>query len=133
MSYAPYGDAIFGENVFGAPPIIFTVPPYDPFGKAIFAETVFGEPPTLVFNVPITITPVAYNGLQLNWIPPSGIIGQTLVRSSFGTPTTAYDGTVLVAEVQEATPRGSYSTYYLDQPLLSGRFYYYALFVLVAV
>jgi len=132
QSYAPFGSAQFGETVFGAPPLVFTAPPYEPFGRAIFGETVFGQPPATVFNLAITINPVAYNGLQLNWVPPSTANGQVLVRSSFGTPTTVYDGTVLISEIQSDPPTGPLSASYLDQPLISGHFFYYALFVLVS-
>ena len=133
QSYSPFGDAVFDKTVFGAPPNVFAFPPYEPFGEARFAQTVFGDPPTQVFNIPIRVSPIGYNALSLNWAPPAGTLGQTLVRSAYGTPTTVYDGTVLVSETQTATPSGPLSAYYLDSPLKPGQFYYYALFILVIV
>lgn len=69
---------------------------YAPFGNAIFSETLFGFPPTISVSTTINVSPSGYNGLQLNWTPPGGNWNQlVLVRSAFGTPSRVYDGITL--------------------------------------
>lgn len=116
------------------------MPLYAPFGNAIFAETVFGLPPGKSTYTELTVQPpigaagqpseYAYSGLQIDWQPaPVGqFTGQVLMRSSYGIPISIYDGTTLVSQLPQATPQ-SYTSQYLDTGLKSGQFYYYALFV----
>jgi hypothetical protein len=116
------------------------MPLYAPFGNAIFGETLFGVPPSVSTYTSLTVlppigaqgapSPYAYTGLQVDWQPaPLGqFSGQVLVRSAYGIPTSIYDGTVLVGQLPQATPQ-SYTSQYLDTGLKSGQFYYYALFV----
>ena len=102
--------------------------PYAPFGNAIYGanETLFGIPPTVSNGTSIAVTPIGYDGLQLNWSPPgnSNWTEQVIVRSSSGVPTSIYEGVILIDESENP-----YSTQYLDTGLVPGRFYYYALFV----
>jgi hypothetical protein len=110
------------------------MPKYAPFGQAIFAETVFGAPPTDTFFTQLSVQPplsaaLLYSGLQINWVPinnPSVVTEQVLVRSAFGVPVSEADGTVLL---DETLATSSFSTQYIDTGLKSGHFYYYALFV----
>lgn len=103
------------------------MPNYAPFGNAIFGETLFGVPPIVSVYTTISITPIGYSALEVNWTPIKGSLGQVLVRSAYGTPTSITDGTVLLSE----SNLGAYSAQYVDSNLQAGRFYYYALFVLV--
>lgn len=154
---------------------------FAPYGNAIFGETLYGVPPTLGFYTPLTITPIGYDTLQITWTPQtsgaaaysptitystgayvvSGTTlylssvnnnvghtpassptywtsqgaasaaatwqGQVLVRSSSGIPTSITDGTVVVNEL--TTPSYGFSKAFVDSGLQTGRFYYYALFV----
>ena len=99
---------------------------YAPFGNAIFGETLFGVPPTVSNYTTITIKPMGFDTLQLNWKPPGNASTwsqQILVRSFYGTPNNISDGVELLNET------GTYSVQYVDTELVSGRFYYYTLFV----
>lgn len=107
------------------------MPKFAPFGNAIYGETVFGAPPSVNLATDLSIVPFNFDGLQLNWTPPGGNWNeQILVRSAFGIPTSVYDrdGVVLLDETS------NFSVQYIDSisggaPLKSGRFYYYGLFV----
>jgi hypothetical protein len=123
------------------PPII---PMYAPYGNAIFGETVYGWPPKVYVSTTLTVSPVpgqsgVYDSLFVNWATPGGNWNeQKLMRSSYGIPVSTFvnDGVVLIDET--AAP---YSTSFVDtgippgappgtsSGLKSGRFYYYALFV----
>ena len=100
------------------------MPKYAPFGNAIFGETVFGPPPSGNISATLTVLPIGYTGLSVSWVM-SGTAwsSQVLLRSSYGTPTSIYDGDILLDE------SGPFSTSYTDNGLRSGLFYYYALFV----
>lgn len=98
---------------------------YAPFGNAVFGETLFGVPPTVSASTTITIVPIGYGSLEVNWAPIKGVLSQTLVRSTYGIPTSVSDGTVLLNESGST----AYSAQFVDNGLQSGRFYYYALFV----
>ena len=104
---------------------------YAPFGNAIFGETLFGIPPIVTSYTTITIKPMGFDTLQLNWKPPGNTPSnnawdqQVLVRSSYGTPNNLADGVELFNE----TPSTGFSVQYVDTGLVSGRFYYYTLFV----
>lgn len=106
---------------------------YAPFGNAVFGQTLFGVPPTISPATTFTIIPIGYDTLQVDWVPVSGAVQQILVRSAYGIPTSITDGTVLLNESQQATPQvTAFSAQFIDTGLRSGHFYYYALFVLVA-
>jgi hypothetical protein len=97
---------------------------YSPFSAAIFSETLFGYPPNISVSTTLNVSPYNYNGLQLQWVLPGGNWNQlVLVRSSFGTPARVNDGTQLLNQTS------NFSNSYVDTPLKSGYFYYYALFV----
>jgi hypothetical protein len=101
---------------------------YAPFGQFVYGENVFGAPTTISITTVITVTPLNYDSLQINWTPPGGTWNHLiLMRSSFGTPLSVFDnyGTVLLDEDGSQ----GYSVQYLDSGLQSGHFYYYALFV----
>jgi hypothetical protein len=100
---------------------------YAPLGNAVFGITVFGTPPIVSAYTNISVTPIDYNALEVNWTPVPGVIGQVLVRSAYGIPVSETDGTVLLSEGESATPY--FSAQYVDTDLQAGRFYYYALFV----
>jgi hypothetical protein len=116
------------------------MPLYAPFGNAIFSETLFGIPPTVSTYTQLTVqppvgaqgapSPYAYSGLQIDWqpAPVNQFSGQVLVRSAYGIPTSIYDGTVLVSQLPQATPQ-AWISQFVDTGLNSGQFYYYALFV----
>jgi Phage tail protein (Tail_P2_I)/Galactose oxidase, central domain len=116
------------------------MPLYAPFGNAIFGQTLFGLPPNVSVFTTLTVqppigaagqpSPYAYSGLQIDWQPAplNQFSGQVLVRSSYGIPTSIYDGTVLVSQLPQATPQ-AWISQYVDTGLNSGQFYYYALFV----
>jgi phage tail-like protein len=103
---------------------------FSPYGEAIYGETFYGVPPSSNnLTTSFTITPIGYNGLQIDWtLPPGDWTSQILVRSSFGTPTNIYaeDGVTLL---DETNPVSGYSSQFVDVGLASGYFYYYALFV----
>jgi hypothetical protein len=103
---------------------------YSPFGFAVFGTDLFGAPPSLSISSVLTVTPVGYSSLQITWTPPNGAYTQLiLMRSAFGTPISIFDnqGTVLLSE----TAAQGFSAQFLDTGLVSGHFYYYALFVVV--
>jgi hypothetical protein len=102
---------------------------YAPWGNAIFGETVWGSPPSSVIGTTLTVTPYYYDTLGVRWTPINGILGQVLMRSSYGTPTSIFDGEPVLAEYQQATPQG-FSSQFIDTNLQSGLIYYYALFAL---
>ena len=103
---------------------------FSPYGEAIYGETFYGVPPSSNnLTTSFDITPIGYNGLQIDWtLPPGDWTSQVLVRSSFGTPTNIYaeDGVTLLFETN---PVHGYSSQFVDVGLASGYFYYYALFV----
>lgn len=101
---------------------------YSPFGYGVFGDTLFGQPPSVSVVSTLTVTPVGYSGLQINWTPPSGTFSQLiLMRSAFGTPLSVFDnsGTILLSE----TAAEGFSVQFLDTGLQPGHFYYYSLFV----
>lgn len=102
------------------------MPLYAPWGNAVFGETLYGLPPSVNLTATFTVTPIGYDGLQVDWTLPSGPWNEmVLLRSSFGIPTSVYagDGTILLDETE------LFSAQYLDKGLKSGHFYYYSLFV----
>lgn len=101
---------------------------YAPFGQFVYGENVFGAPTAVSITSVLEVTPLDYDSLQVNWTPPGGTwTRMILMRSSFGTPLSVFDnyGTVLLDE--DGTQ--GYSVQYLDTGLQSGHFYFYALFV----
>ena len=109
-SYAPYGNAIYGETAYGYPP-------------KTYVQTTMSSLP-----IPSAGSPQAglYNSLWVTWITPGGNWNEMiLVRSSFGVPISPFtnDGVTLLDQTV------NFSTSFLDTPLMSGRFYYYSLFV----
>ena len=119
-SYAPYGNAIYGETSYGAPP-------------AVHVQTTMSvSPDTTAGHIG---DPSLYSSLFISWVIPGGNWNQLiLVRSAYGVPISPFysDGVQLFDITANplnnvATPQ--YPTSYLDTGLKTGRFYYYGLFV----
>lgn len=100
---------------------------YAQYHEIIFGETLFGIPPVVNVETTLTILPFGYNGLQLNWNPPPGNWNeQVLVRSQFGVPNRIYDGLIVLDQL---TASDALTYTFIDEPLQPGLFYYYGLFV----
>lgn len=101
------------------------MPLYAPFGNAIYGETLYGLPPVSTIAATFNIRPIGYDTLEVNWVLPIGPYNEiVLVRSSFGIPISVYagDGLTLLDETSFFTSQ------YVDSGLKSGHFYYYSLF-----
>ena len=108
------------------------MPSFAPYGNAIYGETAYGYPPSPHVQTTMSVSPPPstgiglYNSLLVNWITPGGNWNELiLVRSSFGVPISPFtnDGVTLIDQTS------NFSTNFQDVGLVSGRFYYYSLFV----
>lgn len=111
------------------------MPNYAPYGNAIYGQTVYGYPPPIHIQTTMSVSPTPtngtptvglYNSLFVSWVLPGGNWNQmVLVRSSFGVPISPFasDGVQLLDQTS------NFNTSFTDTNLAEGRFYYYALFV----
>jgi hypothetical protein len=105
------------------------------YGRDYYGIGFYGPFTVSDFNAyPFTATPSDYGKISLLWTSPTGNWSQIRVlRNSYGFPTSASDGIVVVDAFVDAAP-----TEYLDagdvvdgevQLLTEGKFYYYSVFV----
>jgi phage tail-like protein len=128
------------------------MPTYTPYGNAIYGETVYGYPPPVHVQTTMAVSPIPtpyvgttgsqsgqssalpglYNSLFISWVLPGGNWNEMiLTRSSFGVPVSPYanDGVTLLDQLTSNIATPTLSTSYTDTNLQPGRFYYYGLFV----
>ena len=105
------------------------------YGRDYYGIGYYGPFTVSDFNAyPFTATPYDYGKINLSWVSPTGNWSQIRVlRNSYGFPTSAADGIVLIDSFFGTAP-----TEYLDagdiidgevQLLTEGKFYYYSVFV----
>jgi phage tail-like protein len=101
------------------------------YGVSYYGVGTYGFPDALELAAAgFRARPEGYDKVFLEWGPPGGTWShQRLVRSSYGLPMSITEGTTLF----EDTAAGARLSYMdgVTEPLKSGRFYYYTLFVYV--
>ena len=107
------------------------------YGITPYATDYYGPAASSLYDSNPTATPVGFSRVRIDWSTPGGTWSRIrLVRNSYGYPSTAYDGTVLVDSNSGPSATGTIDNAvnnYLDSSgLVGGKFYYYSLFVLVS-
>lgn len=96
------------------------------YGVSLYGPpTVYGPDISATYSGSVTSQPIGYGSIRLSWSTPTGTWGSfRIVRNPYGIPTDSDDG-VSIFESPNGTPQ-----YFVDQNLLEGSEYYYAVFVL---
>jgi hypothetical protein len=97
------------------------------YGINYYGSAYYGQPALVDYAITdFTAVPYGHAQIKLNWTSPSGAWNRIrLVRGTYGYPTNPFDGKELL-DVYYGFDPGSF----LDNfDILSGRFYYYSLFV----
>lgn len=93
------------------------------YGLNYYGLSKYG-PDTLVPLVNFTGKPNGYGSIALNWDSPSNSWSTyVIVRNPYGFPINPWDGVQIVTSIYGA----SAPTYYTDQNLVQGQYYYYAI------
>jgi len=101
------------------------------YGIDYYGVGIYGAVNPVKFDAsPFTASPLGYGSIQLSWTSPSGQWAKLqLVRNTYGYPTNAFDGEVLLTVFNGQDP-----TFYIDTTnLIEGAFYYYSIYVYTTV
>jgi len=97
------------------------------YGINYYGSAFYGQPALVDYAITdFTAVPYGHGQVKLNWTSPSGAWNRIrLVRGTYGYPTNPFDGKELL-DVYYGFDPGSFLD---NDDILSGRFYYYSLFV----
>ena len=97
------------------------------YGISYYGIDYYGTDNPIKFDAtPFTAKPAGHNQILLNWTDPTGNWSKlTIVRNNYGYPVNVWDGQQILTAYNGTDP-----VFYLDSyGLVSGRYYYYSIFV----